>query len=135
VSSDPQPLSIEQRAVLDFLLVKDFKGRDELAAQAETVRTSGSSCDCGCPSFSLDPDRTLPAAVVDDTVPVEAHGPARDGSPIGVLLFVRDGYLDELEIFGYAETPPPELPDTQRLALSQWSDPNGGGVRILLNPS
>jgi hypothetical protein len=129
-----RPLAAEQRALLDFLLTESFHGRDELAAQARQVQTTGSSCGCGCPSFYLDPDRTLPPAQVDGPVAVDAHGQARDGSPVEILLFVRDGYLFDLEVVWFGAKPPAELPRPQDLAISRWSEPDERGVRRLLNP-
>lgn len=78
----------------------DFQGRDELHRQSVSVQTAGSSCDCGCPSFRLNPDRDLLPASVDERVPVEAHGRDPDGHLVGVLLFTEDGYLANVEVFG-----------------------------------
>jgi hypothetical protein len=57
-------LHSDERAVLDLLLSRDFPGRAELARQAETALTAGSSCSCGCPSFSLVADQSLPPAAI-----------------------------------------------------------------------
>lgn len=67
-------------------------------------------------------------------MPVDAHGHAPDGSPIEVLLFVRDGYLAETEIVWFGSTPYAELPDPSALTISIWSEPNADAVRTLLNP-
>lgn len=133
--SAPSTLTESQRALLDFLLAEDFPGRVALLEQSQHVETSGLSCDCGCPSFYLNPDRTTTApAEVDNVVPIDAHTTTADGLPIEVLLFVRDGYLSELEIVWYGETPPAELPSPQDLVISQWSEPDESGGRVLLNP-
>jgi len=128
------PLTDEQRALLDFVLSEPFKGRSELVEQARQVQTRGSSCDCGCPSFYLDVDHALAPASVERAVPTEAHGKALDGSSVQVLLFVRDGYLSELEVVWYGPTPPAELPRPADLQISRWSEPNESGARSLLNP-
>lgn len=96
------PLQSDQRSLLDFLLSRDFPGRAELARQAESVLTGGSSCSCGCPSFSLVPDRSLPSADVAyaERMVSDAHGTDPGGNAVGVLLFTEDGYLSEVEVYG-----------------------------------
>jgi hypothetical protein len=131
---DLMALTDDQRALLEFLLAGDFAGSEELRTQARTVRTSGSSCDCGCASFFLNPDHTLPPAPVAETVPIEAHGSARGGSAVQVLVFVRDGYLYDLEIVTCDGPPARDLPRPADLEVSHWSLPDEQGVRTLLNP-
>jgi hypothetical protein len=126
-------LTGDERALLDFLLSADFKGRDELRKQAVSVRTAGSSCDCGCPSFHLNPREHLPAAPVDKRVPVEAHGRDPGGHRIGVLLFTKDGYLANVEVFGYDSSELSGVPRPEDLKISAWSDPDERGFRALLN--
>jgi len=130
-----RPLTSQERAILDLLLSREFPGRAELAAQAESVQTKGSSCSCGCPSFSLVADRTLAAADVSQRMVSDAHGPDPAGNAVGVLLFVDDGYLAEVEVYdvmcegkGFAG-----LPDANKLSLSEWSQPNESGTRWLQN--
>jgi hypothetical protein len=111
-TSVPRELTAQERRLLDFLLAEPFPGHEALARQAQTTRTGGSSCGCGCPSFSLEPDRALSRADVKERVPVEAHGPDAAGNPVGVLLFVDDGYLSEVEVYslgadGFAGLPDP----------------------------
>lgn len=92
-------LTPEEGALLDFLLAEPFPGRDELMAQAATVKTGGSSCGCGCPSFSLVPDHRLPAAETTGRVPAEAYGVDPAGYDVGILLFVEDGYFENVEVY------------------------------------
>jgi hypothetical protein len=71
-------------------------------------------CGCGCATIDLwvDPTRAGPSTVVRDAIPVEARS-LRDDPPYELLLFVRDGYLESVEIVDYAdehrfrEFPPP----------------------------
>ena len=132
---EERPLTSEERAVLEVLLSREFPGHAELVAQAASVRTGGSSCSCGCPSFSLIPDRALPPAPVAQRMVSDAHGDDPGGNRVGVLLFVDDGYLSEVEIYdvmcedrGFAG-----LPDANGLRLSEWSEPNEFGTRWLRN--
>ena len=127
-----------ERSVLELLLTREFPGRDELLVQAETVQTDGPSCDCGCPSFGLVADRFLPPAPVTTRMPTDAHGTDPGGNEIGVLLFVDDGYLSDVDVFDYGDGNYAGLPDASALKLSQWSewvvDDDGTRGRILLNP-
>lgn len=125
-------LTVAERSLLDFLLTKPSAGQEALMRQAETVRTGGSSCACGCPSFSLLADRSLPAADVPQRVASQAHGLDPGGNRVGVLLFADDGYLREVEIFGYTGSTFVGLPDPSDLCISEWSD--SGRSRHLLNP-
>jgi hypothetical protein len=129
-----RPLRPDERAVLAFLLERDFPGRDELRAQARSVQTTGLSCTCGCPSFALEADRSIPAAPVADRVPTDAHGMDPAGNEVGVLLFVDDGYLSEVEVYRLGDGGFAGLPDPSALKLSEWSRPTERGVRHLLNP-
>ena len=129
-----RPLAGEERSVLDFLLKQEFPGRDELLVQAESVQTGGLSCTCGCPSFSLVPNRSLPPAPVSARVPAEAHGTDPGGNEVGVLLFVDDeGYLLDVEVYSFAGEFG-GLPSVDALKPSEWSADDGSGTRHLLNP-
>jgi hypothetical protein len=127
-------LTEAERTLLDFLLTKQFPGHEALALQAETVRTGGSSCECGCPSFSLVPNRSLPAAELPERMASEAHGFDPGGNNVGVLLFTDEGYLDDVEVFGYEGSEFAGLPDPSVLKISEWSEPDSQGGRRLLNP-
>src|SRR3954454_2460877 len=99
---EARPLQNGERALLDFLLNRGVPGQAELARQAETVLTAGLSCSCGCPSFSLVADRSLPQApaAYAERMVSDAHGTDPDGNAVGVLLFTDDGYLSEVEVYG-----------------------------------
>jgi hypothetical protein len=126
-------LSHAERELVEFLLTADVPGREVLVRQSDTARTSGSSCSCGCPSYSLDPDRGLPAAPMP-VGPIDAHGKDPGGNDVGVLLFVNDGFLDDVEIFSLAGSTFAGVPRVSDLKLSEWSAPDHHGARTLLNP-
>jgi hypothetical protein len=50
------------------------------------------------------------------------------------LLFVVDGYLAELEVFGYESSDFAGLPRPESLKISEWGEPDDNGIRRLLNP-
>lgn len=138
MAMESRELTAAERGLLDFLLTREFPGRDELVVQARTIRTTGSSCVCGCPSFGLTADRSLPAAPVIDREVSDAHGTDPGGTLVGILLWVEDGYLADVEVFDYEGNYEDEtfsgIPDPTALKLSQWSEPNERGGRTLLNP-
>ena len=64
----------------------------------------------------------------------DAHGLDPGGNSIGVLLFVKDGYLDDVEIYSNEGSTFAGLPDPSALRLSEWSEPGRSGTRHLMNP-
>jgi hypothetical protein len=120
---EPRDLTDRERSLLDLLLTRDFAGVDELRRQTSTVRTTGLSCTCGCPSFSLVPDRVEPAAVSERMVS-DAHGTDPLGNSVTVLLFVEDGYLAGVEVLdptGEHASALAGRPESAAVALSRWS--------------
>jgi hypothetical protein len=103
----PRPLTSVERRTLDYLLSAKFPGVSELRAQAETVQVIGDWGDC-CASVVLNVDRSRsPKANTSEPIAVEARSgpgiPARE-----LLLFVREGWMTELEIVHYEEEPGPQ---------------------------
>jgi len=97
----PRKLLPNERHVLDVLLSRPFRGRDELHAQASVATVTDLSCECGCPSIALGVDRTATPAPVHGMV-ADGDGVDSDGNLVGVLLWVDDeGYMNDLEVFGY----------------------------------
>jgi hypothetical protein len=114
----PRPLRPEERDLLLFLLQgDDFPGREVLLSQVDHT-TVVSRCGCGCPSVGLSVDRssTQPAVFYDD-IPVEGV-PVGEPTDPAVLLFVRDGYLDDLEMMYLTEKPPSEWPPLSQLKVA-----------------
>ena len=127
-------LNQAERLLLDFLLAKPFSGRDALSRQAETVQTGGSSCTCGCPSFSLVPDKSLPPTEISGRAMVsDADGLDPGGTEVGVLLFIDEGYLFDVEVFNYGDAFG-GLPHPSALKIRERSAPDSDGHRRLLNP-
>ena len=121
--------------MLDFLLSRDFPGRTDFVRQAETVLTAGSSCSCGCPSFSLVADRAVPPAAIAyaDRMITDAHGTDPGGNAVGVMLFA-DQSLADVEIYGVEGSDFDGLPHPDSLKLSDWSEPDESGTQWLQNP-
>ena len=99
-------LSTEERAVLRAVVLAgapdDEPLRAALLAQVEAAQVTGPSCTCGCASVGLDVDRlaALPARLA------ELSADAIDGEyAVGFRVLLADGYLDDVEFYGYGDTP------------------------------
>jgi hypothetical protein len=88
--------------VLKALLAHDFPGVEELRVQSRDV-LARPGCGCGCGTIHLFPQGPdLPASPAKSPVPVE--GTFRDAVG-GILLFVHNGFLSELEVHSFEEEP------------------------------
>ena len=92
-------LSPLEYGILERILSADFPGSHDLRQQIRSVQVSA-KCH-GCPSvvFKITDKAAIPKAEVERTVPIEAEGNDVDGMKLHILIFVRGGYLDEMEIF------------------------------------
>jgi hypothetical protein len=111
----PRPLTVDERALLEFLLGLEFPGVEAFREQARHAReTGGEPCSCGCPSFGLIVDRSLAdRAELASDVPfvVSSAWELPDGTPGGdCILFQEDGWLEAVEITYYGDEPPSTLP-------------------------
>jgi hypothetical protein len=115
----PRPPTERETTVLEFLLSAEFPGRAELVTQARSVEVVGRWDDE--PTIELRVAAAEPRlAEVENVPPVEAS--TRDGL-FSVLLFVRDGLLDMIELVDNAgEGMLSELP-----APSELADPTALG--------
>ena len=120
-------LSADEKAVLEFLLSRPFPGRDQLRDQLESVRTTGLSCTCGCPSIALQVDRQAPRAQVGASI--DAFGRDADGNLVMVGLLMDDGYMMELDftdVAGTSKSGAPGFPDLKTLSLADQQQPEAG---------
>lgn len=101
--------------ILGRLLDASLPGRDEPAEQAKVVLVRPADAD-GCLLLATP---SAPRADVVRTVPVEAEAEDLDGVTYHVLLFVDDGYMQELEM--WREDLGPLLAPVDPEALRVWS--------------
>ena len=103
----PSPLSNDERALLDGFLSHDFMGVLELREQAKHV-TAKRGCQCGCGTIEFVPDGTnVPLSEAANPVPVDATVRDTNGDEVGgMILFVRDGMLQSLEIYSHRDPLP-----------------------------
>ncbi len=108
-------LNSEEKAIIDTLLEKEFKGRDEIKEQLKNASVSSAGCLCECLSieFSVQSDIVLPTK---ERVPVEARY-YRGKLPFQILLHVVDGKVNELEFVSYADDADKEYPRVSDLEI------------------
>ena len=113
-----RPLTPTERELLEVLVPREYPDEGSLLAQIDGV-LAYPSCSCGCGSIGfehsdgvrpgpshlepLDTGRAFPV-VVDD-----------DGNEVGgLILFTRQGLLDQLEVYSSGQEPLP-LPTTRHV--------------------
>jgi hypothetical protein len=120
VADGPRPLSAKEQAILSVLLARDFPGAAELRRQADTAKVKAQWPDD--PTIVLAVDKDLPRARIAYQIPVEARVREKE-PPREVLLHVKDGYLDILELVVYGNDKLTELPDPETLdepSINPW---------------
>jgi hypothetical protein len=107
----PRPLTEREKAVLQFLLSPQFPGVDDLRDQAMDVLAEDELSD---PSISLVSNKLRAKQAVGVLAnPVRAlttHS-LQDPQIVQLFLFVRDGWLDMIDLTWYGDEMPTELPD------------------------
>lgn len=120
--SQPRQLTNEERSLLDFLLSANFPGKDALTEQAKQIEVSG-ECDCGCGTVDFRLAASAAKSNAREPIFVEAYGEGVD-----VLLLVRDGYLQSMEIVHHAGAAPGGFPQPEKLRL--WRPPDSGATSL-----
>ncbi|HMJ00053.1 MAG TPA: alpha/beta fold hydrolase [Gaiellaceae bacterium] len=128
----PRPLTSRERETLDFLLSRDFPGRQALCEQASMAVVTG-GCTCGCPTIDLavDDPTEAPRAEVRDRQPVHASTRVRESfeNAFELLLFVDDGLLSMLEVT-YYDTVPSEFPSVDLFEPPQPAELDAPGFEM-----
>jgi hypothetical protein len=97
---------------MDAVLGHTFDGVEALRDQW-THALVESSCECGCGSlgFVFDPESGLKASVAPNPLPVKGDVLDVDGEVLGgIVVLVRDGMLDDIDVHSYGEKPLPFPP-------------------------
>jgi hypothetical protein len=110
-STDPRPLTREERKLLEFLLSSEFLSRDQLLAQVEAVKVVG-ACECGCGTIDLRVESQPKVISGTEHIAVEAYG-----DNVDVLLFTRNGLLTSLELAFHDDHLPRTFPKPENLKL------------------
>jgi hypothetical protein len=106
-------LDQREREILLKLLERDFKGRDALLTQIDWTlaedRIPGEFVSLHCTGGQLGPKGAYPVS--------EASCHDMDGTPMSVLLHVKDGFLSVLETLRYGDGPIQRLPQASDLEV------------------
>jgi hypothetical protein len=103
-----------EKAVIEYLLSRSIPNLDQFKDQVPHTTVTGPSCKCGCPSVALQVDRIAPAAPLGATI--DGVGKDEEGNLVGVILWAgKDGYLNDLEAYGFDVHPPHGLPTVESL--------------------
>lgn len=109
----PRALTSRERETLLCLLPEGgFDGVEQYRQQVEHATVIG-RCPCGCPTITLEIDRSLaPRSTVGGTPLLPLEGWAGEGDQlVELILFAPEGWLQSLELVYYTEKPPSDLPD------------------------
>jgi hypothetical protein len=97
--TDARPLSANEQALVDALLAPEFPGVAELREQAKAL-LARPGCDCGCGTIELLPQGEPPCSAATSPAPSEGRVRNADGDEVGgLLLFIRHGLLESLEVY------------------------------------
>jgi hypothetical protein len=107
-------LSTDERSVLEALLAHEFPGVRQLREQALYVLAKR-GCECGCGTIDFVPDGTsVPRSAASSPAPVKGRVRDTDGEEVGgLILFLKDGMLQSLEIYSYDQPLP--LPSLEQV--------------------
>jgi hypothetical protein len=114
-STYPRALSEREAEVLTFLLSLDDPRLAPLREQAASAVVTG-MCSCGCASIYLevDRDRYPPVSLCSPVVSTTTRE-ADTNQTFGLLVFLDEGWLSQLEIW-WIDEPPVEFPDVTMFA-------------------
>ena len=119
----PRELRPVERSVIETLLDIPFAGRDELRAQLPFVRIIDESFCCPSIKLAVDPERAAPAPISGKGPIVEAKCTDENGGFSEILLFVADGYLEDLETVHYVSDKLLRFPIIELVTLFQSPTP------------
>ncbi len=94
---EARPLAKAERDILSALLTLAGPDARSYRCQITNARVSEECEDCPTVFLSVDPE--LCPQIPNPAVPFEGAVRRRSGEDIRVLLFVRNGYVNELETF------------------------------------
>ncbi|MFL5841317.1 MAG: hypothetical protein ACJ77Z_12785 [Thermoleophilaceae bacterium] len=115
-SGFPRPLTKREHEMLDLFLAQEFQGVEALREQARSVRVRGLHNGLEGVVLLGVQDDNAPRARVPHTIPVETR--VRDAEPPQeVLLFVKEGLLNSIEVVDYSGGEPDFLPGSRRSKL------------------
>ncbi len=95
-----------ESAVLAAAVSGDWEGASELRSQLPGL-LARPGCSCGCGSIDLRPRQGMPAHMAPSPAPCEGIMLGVTGAEVGgLLLFLRNGLLQSLEVYSYSDPLP-----------------------------
>ncbi len=104
-----------EREILNRLLGVPFPGRDELLGQLDGALVGEAD-----PNGSLRFKTSGRRASTEKTVPIDGVTEDEDGTRVEVLLFLKDGMLDFLEVYRADLQPLTRPVSADRLRVPAW---------------
>ncbi len=98
-----RPLSRGEGALIAALLEHVPQDRARYLAQLRLATVVG-GCSCGCPSIDISLRGSGPVDLSDSEILVGGDATSPEGTPVGVILWVRDGELVSLEVHPWDDT-------------------------------
>lgn len=100
-----RPLTAQEREVLRAVVLSAVRQdalsvRAALLAQVDAAQVIGPSCPCGCASLAVAVDRSAAPPVALPRLEADA---VVDDETVGFIVWLDDGYLVDVEIFGYGD--------------------------------
>ncbi len=105
-----KPISDEQRRIVLRLLQQIGPAGDAYRAQLDGASVVP-GCGCGCPSFDFEAVGGSPAPPPHPTrLLADGYAESRHGHDLGLILWAEEGRLRGLEVYGYEDIEPFDLP-------------------------
>jgi hypothetical protein len=116
----PREPSDRERELLNHVLSHGSETARSYLPQTDGIRVVR-SCTCGCPSVTLHPlEGAPPGTAGDERVICDLAGVTASGESVGLLVFVDEGRLAELEIYPFGDfvskSPDSNFPTLESLA-------------------
>jgi len=112
--SPRRPLNAGERLLIAGLLARLKEDRQRYLAQLHLADVVG-GCECGCPSVDISIGGAGPQTLEGSGILVGGDATSPEGTPVGVLLWVRDRELVSLEVHAWDETQSFGLPRPETL--------------------
>jgi hypothetical protein len=104
--TEARPLSPNEQALVDTLLAPAFAGVEALREQAKAL-LARPGCTGGCGTIDLLPQGDPPRTAAESPAPSEGRVRNAAGEEVGgLLLLIRHGLLESLEVYSYDEPLP-----------------------------
>jgi hypothetical protein len=119
IETDYRPLSSDERATLEWLLMNGPENAKEFLPQLEFIQARR-YCKCGCPSIEFSLPLEVPLAGTPP-ISLRTNVLGRSGNyDVGIMLVAGYGVLSELEIYTFeAIADPFDLPTIDSLKYVQ----------------